>query len=367
MKYLDEYRDPAATIRCAEAIRRVVTRPWHVMEICGGQTHAIVRFGLDELLPDTITLIHGPGCPVCVTPLEMIDKAIAIAQREEVIFCSYGDMLRVPGSTTDLLTVKSRGGDVRIVYSPIDAVQLAREHPDRQVVFFAIGFETTAPANVMAVVQAERWKLENFSVLVSHVLVPPAMRAILESPRNTVQGFLAAGHVCAVMGAAQYDAIARQYQTPIVITGFEPLDILQGIYHCVRQLEEGRAELENQYARVVRPAGNPAAVAQVERVFRTVDRKWRGIGEIPDSGWALREEYARYDADIRFQVQAIAADEASACIAGEVLQGHKKPYDCPVFGIRCTPDQPLGAPMVSAEGACAAYYRYRRRKTNTAG
>jgi hydrogenase expression/formation protein HypD len=331
------------------------------MEVCGGQTHAIVRFGLDNLLPDEVTLIHGPGCPVCVTPIEMIDKAIAIASRDEVIFCSYGDMLRVPGSQTDLLTVKSQGGDVRVVYSPIDAVRLAREHPDRQVVFFAIGFETTAPANVMAVVQADRWQLENFSVLVSHVLVPPAIRAVLDSPRNLVQGFLAAGHVCAVMGTAEYGPLVRQYNTPIVVTGFEPLDILQGIHMCVRQLEEGRAELENQYARIVRPEGNPAAVAQIQEVFRTVDRKWRGIGEIPESGWALRDRYAKYDAARRFDVELVVADEPSECVAGEVLQGQKKPHECPAFGTRCTPDNPLGAPMVSAEGACAAYYRYRRR------
>jgi hydrogenase expression/formation protein HypD len=363
VKYLDEYRDAAATRRGADAIAKLVTRPWHLMEVCGGQTHSIVRFGLDEMLPELITLVHGPGCPVCVTPIEMIDKAVAIASRPEVIFCSYGDMLRVPGSRTDLLTVKSAGGDVRVVYSPIDAVKIAREHPDRQVVFFAIGFETTAPANVMSVVQAERWGLENYSVLVSHVLVPPAIRAVLDSPRNVVQGFLAAGHVCAVMGISEYRPIVAQYRVPIVVTGFEPLDILQGIHQCVRQLEEGRAELENQYARVVRPEGNLVAVEQVRRVFHTVPRKWRGIGEIPDSGWALRPEYARFDADLRFDVGHVTAEEPEACLAGEVLQGHKRPYDCPVFGTRCTPDHPLGAPMVSAEGACAAYYRYRRRQS----
>jgi len=363
VKFIDEYRDAAATRRCAEAISRLVTRPWKLMEICGGQTHAIVRFGLDEILPDEITLIHGPGCPVCVTPIEMIDKAVAIASRPEVIFCSYGDMLRVPGSAQDLLTVKSAGGDVRVVYSPLDAVQLARQHPDRQVVFFAIGFETTAPANVMSVVQAQRLGLDNFSVLVSHVLVPPALHAVLGSPRNLVQGVLAAGHVCAVMGTREYEPIVAQYHTPIVVTGFEPLDILQGIYMCVRQLEEGRAELENQYARVVRPAGNPAAIAQVQQVLQTVPRKWRGIGEIPASGWALRPAYADFDADLRFQVQHVAAAEPAECLAGEVLQGHRKPPECPAFGRRCTPDSPLGAPMVSAEGACAAYYHYRRRES----
>jgi hydrogenase expression/formation protein HypD len=331
------------------------------MEVCGGQTHAIVRFGLDEILPREITLIHGPGCPVCVTPIEIIDKAVAIAARPEVIFCSYGDMLRVPGSQRDLLAVKSAGGDVRIVYSPMDAVTLARNHPQRQIVFFAIGFETTAPANVMAVLQAERLGLENFSALVSHVLVPPAICAVLDSPQNIVQGFLAAGHVCAVMGVEEYRPIADRYRTPIVVTGFEPLDILQGVHACVRQLEAGRAEVENQYSRVVRDEGNPAALLQIRKAFRTVPRKWRGIGEIPNSGWALREEYARFDADRRFAVQGIVADEPAACIAGAVLQGHKKPFDCPAFGVQCTPDNPLGAPMVSAEGACAAYYRYRRR------
>lgn len=360
MKYIDEYRDADAAQRCAEAIRRLTTRPWHLMEICGGQTHAIVRFGLDEMLPQEITLIHGPGCPVCVTPLEMIDKAVAIAARDGVIFCSYGDMLRVPGSAEDLLTVKSRGGDVRIVYSPMDAVALAQCHPDRQVVFFAIGFETTAPANVMAVARAEQLGLDNFSVLVSHVLVPPAIRAVLDSPHNIVQGFLAAGHVCAVMGTQEYVPLVQEYKTPIVVTGFEPLDILQGIYMCVRQLEEGRCELENQYARIVRPDGNPAAQRQIRAILQTVDRKWRGIGVIPDSGWALRPEYARFDAALRFEVQNVRADEPEACIAGQVLQGHKKPHDCPAFGADCTPDHPLGAPMVSAEGACAAYYRYRR-------
>lgn len=361
MKYVDEYRNADAVKHCADAIRQITTRSWNIMEVCGGQTHAIVRFGLDEILPPEITLIHGPGCPVCVTPIEIIDKAIAIASRPEVIFCSFGDMLRVPGSQRDLLAVKSAAGDVRIVYSPMDAVALARQHPQRQIVFFAIGFETTAPANVMAVLQAERLKLENFSVLVSHVLVPPAICAVLDSPQNVVQGFLAAGHVCAVMGTAEYQPIAVRYRTPIVVTGFEPLDILQGVYACVRQLEDGRAEVENQYARVVRDEGNPAAQAQIRKVLQVVPRKWRGIGEIPASGWALREEYARFDADRRFDVQGIVADEPAVCIAGAVLQGHKKPFDCPAFGIQCTPDNPLGAPMVSAEGACAAYYRYRRR------
>jgi len=361
VKYVDEYRSSDAVQRCADAIRRATTRPWNIMEVCGGQTHAIVRFGLDEILPREITLIHGPGCPVCVTPIEIIDKAIAIASHPEVIFCSFGDMLRVPGSHRDLLAVKSAGGDVRIVYSPMDAVALARREPQRQVVFFAIGFETTAPANVMAVLQAERLGLENFSVLVSHVLVPPAICAVLDSPQNLVQGFLAAGHVCAVMGVEEYRPIAAKYRTPIVVTGFEPLDILQGVHACVKQLEHGRAEVENQYARVVRDEGNVAALAQIRKVLQTVPRKWRGIGEIPDSGWALREQYARFDADRRFAVEGIVAEEPAECIAGAVLQGHRKPFDCPAFGIRCNPDNPLGAPMVSAEGACAAYYRYRRQ------
>jgi hydrogenase expression/formation protein HypD len=363
VKYLDEYRDADAARRCAEAIAGVVTRPWNLMEICGGQTHAIVRFGLDELLPDTIRLIHGPGCPVCVTPIEMIDKAVAIASLPDVILCSYGDMLRVPGSRQDLFLIKSQGGDVRIVYSPLDAVTIARANPNKQVVFFAIGFETTAPANVMAVVEAKRLGLANFSVLVSHVLVPPAIRAVLDSPHNIVQGFLAAGHVCAIMGTDEYIPLAKQYGTPIVVTGFEPLDILQGIYLCVRQLEAGRAEVENQYRRIVRPEGNQAAVRQVLQVFRTVTRKWRGIGEIPDSGWALRPEFADFDADLRFQMQHVTAEEPAECLAGEVLQGHRKPAECPAFGVRCTPDHPLGAPMVSGEGACAAYYRYRRRRS----
>ncbi|MGA2031580.1 MAG: hydrogenase formation protein HypD [Thermoguttaceae bacterium] len=363
MKYIDEYRNAEGAKRLAETIARTVTRPWNIMEICGGQTHAIIRFGLDQMLPQEIQLIHGPGCPVCVTPIEMIDKAIAVAARPEVIFCSFGDMLRVPGTAKDLFTVKSEGGDVRVVYSPLDAVALAQRHPQRQVVFFAIGFETTAPANVMAVVQAEKLGLANFSVLVSHVLVPPAMEAILRSPRNQVQAFLAAGHVCTVMGIAQYRPLAEKYRVPIVVTGFEPLDILQGVLMCVRQLEAGRSEVENQYARSVRPEGNPAAVRQIEKVFQVVPRKWRGIGEIPASGWALRPPYDAFDAELRFGVTGVTADEPAECIAGEVLQGHKKPWDCPAFGVHCTPDRPLGAPMVSTEGACAAYYRYRRLQT----
>jgi len=331
------------------------------MEVCGGQTHSIIRFGLDQMLPPEITLIHGPGCPVCVTPIEILDKAIAVASRPEVIFCSFGDMLRVPGSEKDLLRVKSEGGDVRIVYSPMDSVGLAQKNPDRQVVFFAVGFETTAPANAMAVAQAAKLGLANFSILVAHVLVPPAIRAVLDSPSCRVQGFLAAGHVCTVMGTEEYRPIAEQYRVPIVVTGFEPLDILHGVALCVEQLEEGRAEVENQYARSVRSEGNRAAIQQIQEVFKVVPRKWRGIGQIPSSGLGLRAKYAAFDADRRFGVENIAAEEPSECIAGEVLQGHKKPHDCPAFGIRCTPDYPLGAPMVSSEGTCAAYYRYRGR------
>lgn len=362
MKYVSEYRGSGEVRQLADQIRRKTTRAWSLMEICGGQTNAILRFGLDELLPTEITLIHGPGCPVCVTPIEMIDRAVAIASRTEVIFCSFGDMLRVPGSEKDLLQVKSEGGDVRIVYSPMDAVALARANPGRQIVFFAIGFETTAPANAMAVAQAARLGLENFSVLVSHVLVPPAICAVLDSPHCVVQGFLAAGHVCTIMGIGEYPPIARQYHVPIVVTGFEPVDILQGVLRCVIQLEEGRAEVENQYARCVRPEGNPAARAQIEAVFEVVPRKWRGIGLIPDSGWGLKPAYERFDAARRFGVETIEADEPPECIAGEVLQGHRRPTDCPMFGTACTPEHPLGAPMVSAEGACAAYYRYRRHQ-----
>jgi len=366
MKYLDEYRDAAGTKRLAEAIRRATTRPWNIMEVCGGQTHAILRFAIDEMLPPEITLIHGPGCPVCVTPIEILDKAMAIAARREVTFCSFGDMLRVPGSKKDLFTVKSEGGDVRVVYSPMDAIRLAREHPERQVVFFAVGFETTAPANAMAVIQADRFGLENFSMLVSHVLVPPAIRAVLDSPANRVQGFLAAGHVCTVTGLEEYRPLAAEYRVPIVVTGFEPLDILQGVLMCVEQLESGRAEVENQYTRSVRAEGNPVALRQIREVFQVVPRKWRGIGEIPASGLSLREAYAQYDAEGRFGLQQLTAEEPSECIAGAVLQGHKRPLDCPVFGTRCTPDRPLGAPMVSTEGVCAAYYRYRGHQSNEA-
>ena len=367
MKYLDEYRDRAKAESCARAIAAITTRPWSIMEVCGGQTHSIVRYGIDELLPEAITLLHGPGCPVCVTPLELIDKALAIAARPEVIFCSFGDMLRVPGTGGDLFSSKARGGDVRIVYSPLDALKLARANPQRQVVFFAVGFETTAPANAMAVFQAHAQGITNFSVLVSHVLVPPAIAALLSAPDNRTQAFLAAGHVCTVMGFEEYLPLAAKYRVPIVVTGFEPLDILQGILMAVRQLESGRAEVENQYARSVRREGNRPARALIAQVFRVVPRKWRGIGEIPASGFALTDEFAAHDAETRFGVADYHADEDSECISGQVLRGVKKPHQCPAFGGRCTPERPLGATMVSSEGACAAYYSYRRHGERAAG
>ena len=360
MKYMDEFRDAELVKKTVAEIRRVVKRPWIIMEICGGQTHAIMHFGIDQLLPPEIELVHGPGCPVCVTPLEQIDKALEIASRPDVIFTSFGDMLRVPGSNKDLFSIRAAGGDVRVVYSPLDAVKIAQQNPDKQVVFFAIGFETTAPANAMSVVQAQMLGVTNFSILVSHVRVPPAMHAILGSPRNRVQGFLAAGHVNAVMGYWEYPPIAAQYQTPIVVTGFEPLDILQGILLTVRQLEEGRCEVENGYGRAVTLEGNKPAQAVINRVFMECDRKWRGIGVIPNSGWCLRPEFAAFIAETRFDVAAIRPEESPLCISGLILQGLKKPNECPAFGKECTPEHPLGATMVSGEGACAAYYRYRR-------
>ena len=360
MKYLDEYRDRAAALKLAAAIARTVTRPWTIMEVCGGQTHTIVKYGIDRILPPEVELVHGPGCPVCVTSLEMIDRAHAIASRSDVIFCSFGDMLRVPGSHGDLLQQKSRGSDVRVVYSPLDAVNLAAAHPSRQVVFFAIGFETTAPPNAMAVWMAQRRRLTNFSVLVSHVLVPPAMTAILESPGNRVQGFLGPGHVCTVVGCGEYEPIAARHHVPIVVAGFEPLDLLEGVLWTVRQLEEGRADVENAYARAVRPDGNLASKAVIQDVFEVCDRKWRGIGMIPKSGYALRPAYREFDAERRFEVASIETQESSVCISGEILKGHKKPHDCPAFGRLCTPQNPLGATMVSSEGACAAYYAYGR-------
>jgi hydrogenase expression/formation protein HypD len=376
MKYVDEYRDETAAQRYVEAIQRTVTQPWTLMEICGGQTHTILKFGLDRMLPKEVTLVHGPGCPVCVTPVELLDKAIAIASRPErcpepcpeprrravegVTFTSFGDMLRVPGSHKDLLMVKAEGGDVRMVYSPLDALKLAQQDSGREVVFFAVGFETTAPANAMAVWQARQMGLPNFSVLSAHVLVPPAIEAILSAPGNEVQGFLAPGHVCTVMGYWEYEPIAEQYRVPIVVTGFEPVDILQGLYMTLRALEEGRWEVENQYARSVRREGNVQAQQIIRQIFEVTDRAWRGIGVIPRSGLRLREEYAEFDAERRFDVAEMAVEESPECIAGLILQGRKKPPECTAFGTRCTPEHPLGAPMVSSEGACAAYHRYSR-------
>ena len=363
MKYLDEFRDGAAARSLAADIEAITTRPWSIMEVCGGQTHSIIRNGIDQILPPQIELIHGPGCPVCVTPLETIDKALAIAAMPDVVFCSFGDMLRVPGSHHDLFAVKSRGADVRIVYSPLDAVRIAQRERDKEVVFFAIGFETTAPANAMAAKVARMQGLNNFSLLVSHVLVPPAIEAIMQSPHCRVQAFLAAGHVCSVMGYWQYPPIAEQYRVPIVVTGFEPLDLLEGIRHAVRQLETGRAVVENAYERVVAREGNEAAQAVIDEVFTTTDRAWRGIGVIPQSGWKLRDDYAAWDAERKFAVGHLQTCESPQCRSGLVLQGAIKPHECPAFGKECTPRTPLGATMVSSEGACAAYYNYGRHET----
>ncbi len=360
MKYVDEYRESGPAEGYARALTALTTKPWTIMEVCGGQTHAIVKNGIDEVLPGKLTLVHGPGCPVCVTPAEILDKAMEIASTPGVIFCSFGDMLRVPGTARDLLSVKAAGGDVRIVYSPLDAVRLAAENPAREVVFFAIGFETTAPANAAAVLRAKGLGLANFSVLVSHFLVPPAMEAILASPSCRVQGFLAAGHVCTVTGYADYEPLAAKYRIPVVVTGFEPMDILQGLLMCVRQLEEGRAEAENQYSRSVRREGNPAARKAIGEVFRVVPRKWRGLGFIPESGLGLAGAYSGFDAERRFGPAKYGEESAGICISGLVLQGVKKPSACPAFGTECNPDHPLGATMVSSEGACAAYWMYRR-------
>ena len=363
MRFIDEYRDADAASRYAQALAEADSKPWTIMEVCGGQTHAIVRFGVDQLLPEGVTLVHGPGCPVCVTPIELIDKAIEVAGRPEVVLCSFGDMLRVPGSKGDLFSAKAAGADVRIVYAPLDALAVAKAEPDKQVVFFAVGFETTAPANAMAVYRARREGVGNFSLLVAQVRIPPAMEALLASPDRRLEGFLAAGHVCSVMGYREYERIAADYGVPIVVTGFEPLDLLQGILMCVKQLEAGRAEVENQYTRAVSRDGNRHAQRLIGEVFEVVPRKWRGIGEIPDSGFGLTEAYEDYDAERRFGVAHYTVDEPSECMSGLVLQGAMRPQDCPAFGTRCTPESPLGAPMVSAEGACAAYYRYRRKST----
>ena len=365
MKFVDEYRDGKIAQEYAKAIASITTQPWTIMEICGGQTHSIVKYGIDELLPKQITLIHGPGCPVCVTPIELIDRAIDLATLPNTILCSFGDMLRVPGTAKDLLTVKATGGDIRIIYSPLDALKIAQENPTKQVIFFAVGFETTAPTTAMAVYQAHQQNIKNFSMLVSHVLVPPAMEAILSSPNCRVQGFLAAGHVCTVMGYTEYEPIAQKYQVPIVVTGFEPIDVLQGIFMCIKQLESGQNLVENQYNRSVRRPGNETAQKLIQEVFKIVPRQWRGIGEIPQSGLGLQEKYAEFDALKRFELpenntQNLATSE---CISGLILQGINKPHECPAFGTRCTPEHPLGAPMVSSEGACAAYYRYRQQST----
>ncbi|MDV3348410.1 hydrogenase formation protein HypD [Leptothoe sp. LEGE 181152] len=366
MKYVDEYRDGLIVQDYGDAIASLITQPWTLMEICGGQTHTIVKYGLDQLLPPDITLIHGPGCPVCVTDMAIIDQALVLAAQPEIIFCSYGDMLRVPGTSTDLLSIKAQGGDVRMVYSPMDALALARKHPDRQVVFFAVGFETTAPATAMAVYQAHQQQVENFSVLIAHVLVPPAMEAILSSPDCQVQGFLAAGHVCTVTGYGAYHEIAAKYHVPIVVTGFEPVDILQGIYLCLKQLEAGNAQVENQYTRSVQIQGNQPAQQLMDQVFQVVYRVWRGLGSLDQSGLGLRKSYDYLDAQLRFADRLTVSPlplspspSENTCISDLILQGFKKPHECPAFGTKCCPEHPLGAPMVSSEGACAAYYRYR--------
>lgn len=360
MKFVDEYRDPAAARALADAIAREARRPWTIMEVCGGQTHTIVRYGLDEVLPAGVELVHGPGCPVCVTSLETVDKAHAIASQPDVVFCSFGDMLRVPGSRGDLLALKARGADVRVVYSPLDALAIAQKNPGRRVVFFAIGFETTAPPNAMSVCLARRRGISNFSLLVSHVLVPPGIAAILQAPGNRVQAFLGPGHVCAVVGTREYEPLARHYRVPIVVTGFEPLDLLEGVYRAVRQLESGESRVEVQYGRAVRPEGNAASLALIDDVFEVCDRKWRGVGSIPKSGYRLRHEYRDHDAERLFEVEGIETEEAALCMSGPILRGLKKPTDCPLFGRECTPATPLGATMVSSEGACAAYHAYGR-------
>ncbi|AUD05513.1 hydrogenase formation protein HypD [Spirosoma pollinicola] len=358
MKHLTEYRDPELVEQYIQELHRTATRPWTIMEVCGGQTHGLVKNGILNLLPDLVTMVHGPGCPVCVTPVNLIDKAVYLAEEKNVILCSFGDMIRVPGSTKSLLDAKAGGADVRILYSPLEAVRLARENPDREVVFFAVGFETTAPANALSVVQAQKLRLKNYSILASHVLVPPAMEAVIQDDDTNIQGFLAAGHVCAIMGTGEYGPLVERYKMPMVVTGFEPVDLLQGILMVVRQLERGDYKLENQYTRIVRPEGNPEARRIIEQVFEVVDREWRGIGNIPGSGWAVRAELADFDADRKFSVSIPKVPECSDCIAGLVLKGIKKPRECSQFGRACSPERPLGAPMVSSEGACAAYYHF---------
>jgi hydrogenase expression/formation protein HypD len=360
VKYIDEFRDKDLVGKLSAELRKITSHEWSIMEICGGQTHSIMRYNIEDYLPEGISLVHGPGCPVCVTPLEMVDKAIAIASMKDVIFASYGDMLRVPGSEKDLLTVKAEGGDVRMVYSPLDALKIAEVNPDKKVVFFAIGFETTAPANALSVKEARRRGLKNYSILSSHVLVPPAMRAILDSKNTKIQAFLAAGHVCTIMGYGEYIPIAKEFEVPIVITGFEPVDILQGIFHAVKMLEKGKNNVYNAYSRAVTKDGNGPAKKLLEEIFTVTDRKWRGIGNIPESGFRLSDPYSEFDAEQIFNVQDMSVHESELCIAGQVLQGLKKPSDCPAFGKECKPEHPLGAPMVSSEGACAAYYRFKK-------
>jgi hydrogenase expression/formation protein HypD len=367
LKYLDEYRNPRLASKMLERIAKKTSRRWTIMEICGGQTHTIIRSGIDRLLPDRITILHGPGCPVCVTPVHIVDKALKLASRPNLIFCTFGDMMRVPGSTADLLSVKANGGDIRIVYSPLDAVQIARENPQKEIVFFAVGFETTAPANGMAVLQAYEENLDNFSLLVSQVLVPPAIEAILSAPENRVNGFLAAGHVCTVMGYHEYMHLAEKFRVPIVVTGFEPLDILQGIEMLIAQLEKGTCRVENQYRRAVTEDGNLHAQRLLSELFDVTDRVWRGIGKIPRSGLTLKEKYRRFDAEVRFGLGDGVVSESLECVSGFILQGVRNPFDCPAFGIRCTPEKPLGATMVSSEGACAAYYRYRAKTLESTG
>jgi len=358
MKYMSEYRDPELAKKYLEEIKKTVTQPWSIMEVCGGQTHSLVKNGIIEMLPKTVTMIHGPGCPVCVTPLNIIDKAIHLALEENVILCSFGDMLRVPGSKKNLLEAKAEGADIRILYSPLEAVRIAEDNPDKEVVFFAVGFETTAPANALSVIHAHRKELKNYSILTSHVLVPPAIKAVIDDEESKIDGFLAAGHVCTIMGNSEYHPLSKTYEVPIVVTGFEPLDVLQGILMVVRQLEANKAEVENQYARIVKEEGNPEAQKMIHQIFEIKNQIWRGIGEIPDSGYQLRPEYGGFDAKRKFQIEIPEAPENPDCISGQIMKGLKKPFECSQFGKKCKPTNPLGAPMVSSEGACAAYYHF---------
>ncbi len=358
MKYLTEYRDPEVAERYLQQIKKTVTRPWTIMEVCGGQTHSLVKNGILNMLPEEINMVHGPGCPVCVTPVNLIDKAVYLAEEKDAILCSFGDMLRVPGSKKSLLESKAGGADIRILYSPLEAVKIAEQNPDRQVVFFAVGFETTAPANALSVVHAHRLGLKNYALLASHVLVPPAIEALMTDEETRIQGFLAAGHVCTIMGISEYYPLVERFNIPIVVTGFEPVDLLQGILMTIQQLEKGEAKLENQYARVVKPEGNPNAIGTIKEVFEVTDRMWRGMTVIPQSGYEIKAEYADYDAKRKFNINIAEAPENAECIAGEIMKGIKKPFDCPNFGKKCNPENPLGAPMVSSEGACAAYYHF---------